>query len=80
MAQQVQRCYEVAPLDQLSQRAAAEGVFGYFEAGLLGEEAQVHQDLMDREEEGNKMIIDGINSIYSLPLFCSFSVRREEGK
>lgn len=42
VAQEVQRGYEVAPLDQLSQRAAAEGVFCYLEARLLGEQAQVN--------------------------------------
>lgn len=49
MAQEVQRGYEVAPLDQLPQRAAAEGVFCYLEAGLLGEQTQVNQDLSGKE-------------------------------
>lgn len=50
MAQQVQRGDEVTPLDQLAQRAAAEGVLRYFEARLLGQQAQVHQDLMEGGE------------------------------
>lgn len=47
MAQQVQRGYEITPLDQLAQRATTEGVFCYFEARLLGQQTQVHQDLME---------------------------------
>lgn len=47
MAQQVQRGYEITPLDQLAQWATAEGVFCYLEARLLGQQAQVNQDLME---------------------------------
>lgn len=50
MAQQVQRGYEVTPLDQLPQRPTAEGVFSNFEARLLGQQAQMHQDLMGEEK------------------------------
>lgn len=60
MAQQVQRGDEVTPLNQLAQWATAEGVFCYFEARLLGQQAQVHQDLMEVKkgmELNNKYII-----------------------
>lgn len=46
MAQEVQGGDEVAPLDQLPQRAATEGILCDLEARLLGEKAQVDQDLM----------------------------------
>lgn len=49
MAQQVQRGYEVTPLDQFAQWATTEGIFCYFEARLLGKQAQVHQDLLERK-------------------------------
>lgn len=47
MSQQVQGGYEVAPLDKLTQRAPAEGIFCYFEARLLSQQTQVYQDLME---------------------------------
>jgi len=45
VAQQVEGGDEVAPLHQLPQGPAAEGVLRDLEARLLGEQAQVHQDL-----------------------------------
>lgn len=47
MAQEVQGGDEVAPLDQLPQRTATEGILCDLEARLLGEKAQVDQDLME---------------------------------
>ena len=47
VSQQVQRGYEVTPLDQLTQWATTESVFCYFETRLLGQQAQVHQDLIE---------------------------------
>lgn len=55
MSQQVQRGYEIAPLDQLAQRATTEGIFCYFEAWLLGQQAQVHKDLIGEKKACNKM-------------------------
>lgn len=54
MAQQVQRGDEVTPLDQLAQRAPAEGVLCYLEARLLGQQAQVDQDLKEGTKYGVK--------------------------
>lgn len=45
VSQQVQRGYKVAPLDKLAQRTPAEGILSYFEARLLCQQTQVHQDL-----------------------------------
>lgn len=45
VSQKIQRGDQVAPLHQLAQRASAERVFGDFEARLLGQQAQMHQDL-----------------------------------
>lgn len=38
VSQQVQRGYEVAPLDKLTQWTPTEGIFCYFEARLLGQQ------------------------------------------
>lgn len=54
MSQQVQRGYEVAPLDKLPQRTPAEGILSYFEAGLLSQQTQVHQDLTERKVNINE--------------------------
>lgn len=48
MAQQVEGGDEVTPLHQLPQGAPTEGVLCNLEARLLGQQAQVHQDLMER--------------------------------
>lgn len=70
MAQQVQRGYEVTPLDQLPQRPTAEGVFSNFEARLLGQQAQMHQDLM--EEENNTEINNCVNAMIYSHNFCGW--------
>lgn len=49
VSQQVQRGYEVAPLDKLTQWTPAEGIFSYFKARLLSQQTQVYQDLMERK-------------------------------
>ena len=46
VAQQVEGGDEVTPLHQLPQGAPTEGVLCNLEARLLGQQAQVHQDLM----------------------------------
>lgn len=49
MAQQVEGGDEVTPLHQLPQGPPTEGVLCDLEARLLSQQAQVHQDLMERE-------------------------------
>lgn len=47
VAQQVQRGYEVTPLDQLPQWAPTESIFCNLEAGLLGQQTKMDQDLTE---------------------------------
>lgn len=56
--QQVQRGYEVAPLDKLTQWTPTEGIFSYFEARLLSQQTQVYQDLTERKvkKKNNKRL------------------------
>lgn len=75
MSQQVQRGYEVAPLHQLAQGPAAEGVFCYLEARLLGQQAQVHQDLMEEGGEEENKHPDGAERHH---ISCGMKVQKAE--